>query len=121
VAVGGGPRTVGIGRTRAEEEQTVDMMVTNAPDRHRYEAYAGDVLAGFTQYTTEDGAVVFMHTEVEPQFEGEGVGSTLITGALDDVREQGVKVVPLCEFVAAFIQKHPDEYGDLVQRGDAAP
>jgi predicted GNAT family acetyltransferase len=99
----------------------VDMMVSNAPDRQRYEAYAGDVLAGFARYTTEDGAVVFTHTEVEPRFEGEGVGSTLIRDALEDVRRRGLKIVPLCEFVAAYIQKHPDEYGDLVQRGDAAP
>jgi predicted GNAT family acetyltransferase len=99
----------------------VDTMVTNAPDRQRYEAHVGDALAGFSQYTTEDGAVVFTHTEVEPQFEGEGIGSTLIAGALDDVRRRGLEVVPLCEFVAAYIQKHPDEYGDLVQRGDAAP
>jgi hypothetical protein len=96
------------------------MTVTDAPDRQRYEAHVGDVLAGFTRYTTEGAAVVFTHTEVEPQFEGEGVGSTLVAGALDDVRRQGRKVVPLCEFVAEYIQRHPDRYGDLVDPGDPA-
>jgi hypothetical protein len=89
-------------------------MVTNAPDRERYEAYVGDVLAGFSQYRIEDGLVVFVHTEVTPEFEGEGIGSTLIRDALEDVRRQARKVVPLCEFVAAYIEKHPGEYGELV-------
>jgi hypothetical protein len=96
------------------------MMVTNAPDKHRYEIYAGDVLAGFAEYTLEDGTVVFTHTEVEPQFEGEGVGSTLIRDALEDVRRQGRQVVPLCRFVAEYIERHSDDFGDLVAaRGDA--
>jgi predicted GNAT family acetyltransferase len=98
----------------------VDMMVTNAPDKHRYEIYAGDVLAGFAEYTLEDGTVVFTHTEVEPQFEGEGIGSTLIRDALEDVRRQGRQVVPMCKFVAEYIEKHRDDFGDLVTaRGDA--
>jgi predicted GNAT family acetyltransferase len=94
----------------------VDMMVANAPDLHRYEAYVGDVLAGFSQYTLEDGngTVVFTHTEVDPRFEGEGIGSTLVRDALDDIRRRGLAVVPQCPFVAAYIEKHPDEYGDLV-------
>lgn len=92
----------------------VDIQVRNAPGAHRYEAYVGDVLAGFSQYTTEGGVVVFTHTEVAPEFEGEGIGRTLVRDALDDVRRQGHKVVPLCEFVAEYIDRHPDEYGDLV-------
>jgi predicted GNAT family acetyltransferase len=89
-------------------------MVTNAPDRQRYEAYVGDVLAGFSQYRIEDGLVVFTHTEVAPEFEGEGIGSTLIRDALEDVRRQGRKVVPLCQFVAGYLEKHPDQYEGLV-------
>jgi predicted GNAT family acetyltransferase len=92
----------------------VDIQVRNAPDNERYEAYVGDVLAGFSQYTTPGDAVVFTHTEVEPEFEGEGIGSTLVRDALDDVRRRGLKVVPRCQFVAEYIERHPDEYGDLV-------
>ncbi|HEY0486948.1 MAG TPA: GNAT family N-acetyltransferase [Mycobacteriales bacterium] len=92
----------------------MDIQVTNAPENGRYEAYVGDVLAGFSQYTTSDGAIVFTHTEVEPEFEGEGIGSTLVRDALDDVRRRGLKVVPRCEFVAKYLERHADEYGDLV-------
>ena len=54
-----------------------------------------------------------MHTDVAPKWEGKGVGSTLVQGALDDVRARGLKVQPICPFVAAYIRRHP-EYQDLV-------
>jgi predicted GNAT family acetyltransferase len=92
----------------------VDIMVTNAPDRGRYEVHVGDVVAGFSDYTLEDAVVVITHTEVDSRFEGEGLGSTLVRDALEDIRRQGRKVVPLCPFVAEYIARHPDEYGDLV-------
>ena len=57
-----------------------------------------------------------LHTEVEPEHEGKGVGAALVQGALDDVRDRGLKVQPLCPFVAAYIQRHPD-YEDLVTSG----
>ena len=35
------------------------------------------------------------------------------TGALDDVRSRGLRVVPICPFVRTYLQHHP-EYEDLV-------
>ncbi|GAA0909024.1 GNAT family N-acetyltransferase [Pseudonocardia zijingensis] len=90
------------------------MDVTDAPDQRRYEARIDGELAGFTQYRASDRIVTFLHTEVQPGFEGKGVGSALVRGALDDVRAQGKKVRPVCEFVKGYIEKHPDDYGDLV-------
>ena len=43
-----------------------------------------------------------------------GVGSRLIRAALDSARDQGLRVVPQCPFVRAFIERHP-EYRDLVR------
>jgi predicted GNAT family acetyltransferase len=56
--------------------------------------------------------LVFTHTEVDPDHEGEGVGSTLVRGALDDARRRGMPVVPRCPFVRAWIERHPD-YADV--------
>jgi len=53
------------------------------------------------------------HTVVEPEFEGRGVGGRLARGALDLIRSSGSRVVPLCTFMAAYIERHPD-YADLV-------
>ena len=48
-----------------------------------------------------------------PAIEGHGVGSKLVRGALDAARDQGLRVVPQCPFVAAYIKRHP-EYEDLL-------
>jgi predicted GNAT family acetyltransferase len=42
-----------------------------------------------------------------------GLGSALVAGALDDARARGLRVVPICPFVDAYIRRHPD-YADLV-------
>jgi len=93
--------------------QSKSPRVVDNPSELRYEVWAGDTLAGLIRYTREDDVVTMVHTEVEPAFEGEGVGSALVAGALDDVRAKGKRVRPLCPFVAAYVKRHP-EYADLV-------
>ncbi|MCB7135019.1 GNAT family N-acetyltransferase [Cellulosimicrobium marinum] len=81
----------------------------------RYEARTPDGrLAGFAEYVRRPGAVVVTHTEVDPADEGQGIGSALAAGLLDQVRAAGDHVVPLCPFVKAYVARHP-EYQDLVQ------
>jgi predicted GNAT family acetyltransferase len=90
------------------------MDVTNAPEHRRYEARIDGELAGIAEYRASDRIVTFVHTEVMSAFEGKGVGSALVRGALDDVRTQGKKVRAVCPFVKGYMEKHSDEYGDLV-------
>jgi hypothetical protein len=59
-------------------------------------------------YQLEDDTIVFTHTIVPKAIEGRGVASRLIRGALDQVRDRGLKVVPQCPFVTAYIKRHPD-------------
>jgi predicted GNAT family acetyltransferase len=87
--------------------------VVDNPSELRYELWVGDTLAGLIRYTREDEVVTMVHTEIEPEFEGEGFGSALVSGALDSVRAKSKRVRPLCPFVAAYLKRHP-EYADLV-------
>jgi predicted GNAT family acetyltransferase len=64
-------------------------------------------------YQLEGKTIVFTHTKVPAEIEGQGVGSKLIRAALDAARDQGLTVVPQCPFVAAYIDRHP-EYRDLL-------
>ena len=90
--------------------------VTRNDEKSRYEARADGALAGFSEYQLTDELVVFTHTEVDPAFEGQGIGSALARAALDDVRASGERsVLPLCPFISGWIGKHPD-YADLVYR-----
>ena len=91
-----------------------DISVADNPAQQRYEATVDGQVAGFAQYKVKDGHIVFTHTEVDPAFEGQGVGSVLARQALDDVRAKGQHdVVALCPFIAAWIERHPD-YQDLL-------
>ena len=83
---------------------------------HRYEAYVGEELAGFAAYRLDGDTIVFTHTEVDDEFEGQGVASTLARGALDDVRANSSRrVQPRCQFIKSWIDDH-DDYADLVRR-----
>jgi uncharacterized protein len=97
-----------------------DVVVTDNREKSQYEARIDGELAGFSQYHLTRSSIVFTHTEVDPAYEGHGVGSALARFALDDVRAKGERdVVPVCPFIHGWIDDHPD-YADLVRRhGDA--
>jgi uncharacterized protein len=84
------------------------MRVIRNDDRRRYEVWKGDELGGFSAYREVDrdgeSLTVFTHTEIDPAFEGEGMGSRLVRDALDDVVRRGRLIVPLCPFVAKRIR-----------------
>ena len=93
--------------------------VTVAPNEAagRYEITVdGGQLAGYAEYrlgADGDGTITFTHTVVDGAFEGRGLGGKLARGALDDARARGLQVVARCEFIAGWIEKHPD-YADLL-------
>jgi predicted GNAT family acetyltransferase len=85
-----------------------DADVTDNRDEGRYELAIGKETA-FAVYERRGGAVVFTHTEVPAKLEGRGLASRLIKAALADARHSGLKVLPLCTFVADYIERHPEE------------
>jgi predicted GNAT family acetyltransferase len=87
--------------------------ITDNQALHRFELPIDGHIAT-SEYSLKDGAIAFVHTEVPQALAGKGIGSTLIKGALDQVRARGLKVVALCPFVKAYIEKHTD-YADLVK------
>ena len=89
--------------------------VRDEPGEERYVVLVDGARAGFAQYVRRGGRVIFVHTEIDPAFEGQGLGGRLAQGALDHAREQGAPVVPLCPFIAGWLDKHED-YQDLVDR-----
>jgi predicted GNAT family acetyltransferase len=91
----------------------VDVAVRDLMEKHRYEARAGDDVAGHLAYHDRNGVRTLIHTIVDEAFEGRGVGSALARAALADSRARGLKVRPTCPFVAGWIERHPD-YNDLV-------
>jgi predicted GNAT family acetyltransferase len=95
------------------EPDSSSVRVLDNPNYKRYEAYIGDELAGYLTYRMLPGAIEFVHTEVHAEFEGHGVGGRLAAVALDQARDRGLRVIPLCSFIAGYLERHP-ELSDLV-------
>ena len=93
----------------------MDVTVVDAAEAHRYEARVDGELAAIAEYIRTPELVVFTHTEVLGGHEGRGIASQLVRWALDDVRRQQRKVLPLCPFVAGWMARHPDSH-DLEYR-----
>ncbi|WP_042697810.1 GNAT family N-acetyltransferase [Azospirillum sp. B506] len=86
--------------------------VRNNEDLGRYELTV-DGSTALVTYDMREGRIALTHTQVPGALTGQGVGSELAKGTLDDIRARGLKVLPLCSFIAAYIKRHP-EYQDLV-------
>lgn len=87
--------------------------VVDNPERTRYELWLGEALAGVIVYRQRPDRLTLVHTEVYPDFEGQGLGAKLVAGALDDIRTRGLRIVPICKFVRSYLERHP-EYADLL-------
>lgn len=87
--------------------------VRHNTDEQQYEVWVDGTRAGLAVAREEGDVVVFPHTEVDEAFEGQGLASTLVTAALDDVRARGKQVQAVCPYVKRFIAKH-EEYQDLL-------
>ncbi|HET7026823.1 MAG TPA: GNAT family N-acetyltransferase [Candidatus Limnocylindrales bacterium] len=93
--------------------------VTDRPERGRYEARLDGELAGFLTYRRAGDAIVLVHTQVDPAFEGRGVGGGLAAFALEDARRSGSRVTPECPFVRSWLRRHR-EFSDLVDPASPA-
>ena len=88
--------------------------VVDDPAHSRYELRVDGEVAGQLVYRTDGTRRTLVHTEIDPAFEGQGLGSHLAAGALDDARQRGFTVVPLCPFVTAYLRRHHEEL-DVVE------
>ena len=94
--------------------EATEFSVVDVPERRRFELREGDRVAAFAQYSRSAGEIALVHTETAPEYEGKGVGSRLVAGALDAARSEGLAVLPFCPFVRRYIAEHADIYLDLV-------
>ena len=78
--------------------------------QHRFEMQTEHGVA-IAVYHDRGDSRVFTHTEVPPEDEGKGNAAHVVKAALDDTRRRGLKIVPACSYVVAFVRRHP-EYRD---------
>jgi len=80
----------------------------------QYELRTPEGLAFMTYRESPRGHRVLVHTEVPPELQGAGLASRLVKAVLDDARAHRYRIIPACQFVKAYLSKHP-EYADLVE------
>ena len=88
----------------------------DAPERSRFEVRVDGEIAGYAEYRRRPGLIAFIHTLIDPRFEGRGLASQLVRTALSEARSDELSVLPFCPFVRGYIAGH-GEFLDLVPEG----
>ena len=92
--------------------------ILDRPDLGRYILTLDGQEAGFVAYRDRVARRIVDHTEVDPAFEGRGLGSRLARHVLDDARARQLRIVPRCPFLAAYLERHPEDH-DLIEAAEA--
>jgi predicted GNAT family acetyltransferase len=96
-----------------------DLAYRDNPEESRYELLVDGAVAGVIVYRSKPGVLTLVHTEVAEELEGRGLAGRLVAFALDDIRARGLRLVPRCPYVAAYLERHPEQ-ADLVAPRPAA-
>ena len=87
----------------------------DGPTGGRYRAFVDGHEAEMTFSRAGTKLTIIDHTAVPDSLRGRGVGDALVRRAVEEARESGKKIVPLCPFAAAQFRKHSD-YQDVLSR-----
>jgi predicted GNAT family acetyltransferase len=93
-----------------------DYELIDNEERRQYEFHVEKYTPKIEYMKSTNGEIYLTHTEVPTQLGGKGIGSQLVEKALKDIEKQGLRLVPLCPFVAGYIHKHP-EWKRIVMKG----
>lgn len=91
------------------------MKITNNESVNRYELHVNGSMAKI-DYQRNGSQIFLNHTEVPPELGGKGIGSKLVSLVLEDIDQQGLRLIPFCPFVKKYIQKHPEWNRILVNK-----
>ena len=97
----------------SELKPTTPSPVVDNPGENRFETSTSAGLA-VLEYSRSGNLLALQHTEVPKSARERGTGGRLVEAAFRQAREQGLKVVPYCPFVRAYVERHP-ELSELVE------
>lgn len=86
-----------------------EVIVVDNPEHDRFEARLDGKVVGFTDYIPLPDKIIATHTEVSPDLKGRGIGSRLVRGMIDVLRDDGRLLQPLCPYVADYLRRHDDQ------------
>lgn len=97
----------------------MELTVVDNAEKSRFEARTPQGgAAGWVEYTRTTDSVTLDHTEVDADFEGQGVASTVVKQTLRMLLDEGVTVVNDCPFIERYMARHTGEYDDVVRQAE---
>jgi predicted GNAT family acetyltransferase len=97
-----------------------DLRVVDNRTAQRYEiAVDGEV--AFLEYQRRRHSIALIHTEVPASLGGRGLGPLLAKTALEAARADGLRVLIICPFLKAYLEKHPEYQALATSAGDRPP
>lgn len=87
--------------------------VVHNTNESRFEVTIGEYLA-VMEYMMGGKTMIFTHTGVPSEIEGQGVAESMARVALEYAKDSGFRVKPICPFVRAYIKRHK-EYHDITR------
>jgi predicted GNAT family acetyltransferase len=93
----------------------IRLEVRHNPQASRFEAFVDGELCR-ADYRMSGNVMHIVHTEVPHRLEGRGLAGQVVQAALDFARANGLKVVPVCGYVRAYVRRHKATH-DLLAEG----
>ena len=75
----------------------------------RYDLTVGGVVAGFTSFHESETHIALTHTEVDDEYQGQGLASQLAAEVVADAVSRGRVIIPVCPYIARYLERHPVE------------
>ena len=87
----------------------MEIQHTNGESKGFFKAVEGEKEAGRMTYAwAGENKFIIDHTEVNPEFGGQGVGKKMVMAAVEFARQNDLKIIPLCPFARSVFQKTED-------------
>lgn len=96
---------------------TIDLAtieVARNEEERRFETWVDGKLSKL-DYLEDGKNFVITHVGVQPEQRGQGLAGRIVQVSLEYAKAQGLRVVPMCSYAAAYIRRHP-EYGELTKQ-----
>lgn len=87
--------------------------VTHNEAENRFEVWIDEQLSKL-DYNHHGNTIVMTHVGVYPEHRGRGIAGKLTQTGLEYAKENSLRVIPMCSYVAAYIRRHP-QYADLMK------
>lgn len=84
-------------------------------EKKRFETEVENKIA-LIEYIRAEDKMYLTHTEVPKELEGKGIASSMAKQVLQQIKDENLKLVPLCPFIASYIRRHP-EWKEILAKG----